>query len=343
MTEEPSTPAYTPITDRPVRWGILAAGGIARALATNINDVEGGELVAVAARDGERAAAFAQDFGIPRSYGSYAELYADDEVDAIYVSSTHPFHKEHALACIAAGKHVLLEKPATLTVHDTEQVLEAAREARVLLLEALWTRYQPIVRDAVDRVRRGDIGAVRTFHAAFTVPFPYDESHRLFDLANGGGALLDIGIYPVTLGHLFVGHPTDVQVLGTKVATGADSLTALQWISAEGGVAQVVGDSLSHGASETVIRGTQGWIQLHGPVNNPESFTIFRGAESELVEGERRGREHEVEEMQRCLRQGLLESPLAPHADTVAIMTILESARRELGVRYPQEDAPLHT
>ena len=343
MQDSTAAPAYPPITDRPVRWGLLAAGGIARALATNITDVEGGELVAVAARDGERAAAFARDFDIPRSYEGYDALYADDEVDVIYVSSTHPFHKEQALACIAAGKHVLLEKPATLTVHDTEEVLDAAREAGVLLLEALWTRYQPIVRDALDRVRRGDIGAVRSFHAAFTVPFPYDETHRLFDLANGGGALLDLGIYPVTLAHLFVGHPTDVQVLGTKVATGADSQVALQWMTQDGAVAQVATDSQSHGTTETLIRGTDGSIQLHGPVNNPESFTIQRGEESELVEGDRRGREHEVEEMHRCLREGLLESPLAPHADTVAIMTILESARRELGVRYPQEDAPLHT
>lgn len=343
MPDTTSQPAYAPITDRPIRWGLLAAGGIARALATNITDVEGGELVAVAARDGERAAAFAQEFGIPRSYGGYDELYTDPEVDAVYVSSTHPYHKEQALACIAAGKHVLLEKPATLTVHDTEEVLDAARAAGVLVLEALWTRFQPIVRDALERVRRGDIGAVRSVHASFTVPFPYDESHRLFDLANGGGALLDIGIYPVTLGHLFAGHPTDLQVLGSKVATGADSMVALQWMTADGAVVQVVTDSQAHGSSETVIRGTDGWIQLHGPVNNPESFTVRRGEESELVEGERRGREHEVEEMHRCLREGLVESPLAPHADTVAIMTILESARRELGVRYPQEDAPLHT
>lgn len=342
MDNTPSMPAGDgPVLGRPVRWGLLSAGSIARTLAGSIAEVEGGEVVAVAARDGARAAALAQEFGIPRSYGSYAELYADPEVDAIYVASTHPYHREQALASIAAGKHVLIEKPLTLTVADTEEVLEAARAAGVLAMEAMWTRFQPIVLDALSRVRGGDIGEVRSVHAAFTVPFEYAESHRLFDIMNGGGALMDLGIYPVTVAHLFAGHPTHVHVLGSRVETGADALVALQWMTTQGAVVQVVTDSQAHGASETVIRGTHGWLQLHGPVNNPTSFTVHTDTSTETVEGgDRRSYQHEVEEMHRCLREGLLESPLAPHDDTIAIMTILESARRELGVRYPQEDTP---
>lgn len=335
-----------------MRWGLLAAGSIAHALASAITQSEGGQLVAVAARDGGRAAEFAARHTIPRSYEGYDELYDDPEVDAVYISSTHPFHAEHALACIAAGKHVLVEKPLTLTVKDTEAVLAAARARGVLAMEAMWTRCQPMILDIADRVRRGEIGAVRSFAAAFTVPFGYDESHRIFDLANGGGALLDLGIYPITLAHLLLGPPTHLHVLGSTVPTGADDLVAMQWMSADGAVAQVVCDSQSHGASRTVIRGTGGWIEVHGPVHNPESFTVHthadadsgrHGGAGESVQGDRRGYLHEVEEFHRCLRNGLLESPLVPHADTVEIMTVLESARRELGVRYPQEDAPLHT
>ncbi|WP_010147708.1 Gfo/Idh/MocA family protein [Serinicoccus profundi] len=343
MEQSTSVPAPTAITDRPVRWGLLAAGNIARALAEAIAAVDGGEVVAVAARDADRARAFAQEFSIPRSYGSYDEFLRDPEVDAVYISSTHPFHREQALASIAAGKHVLVEKPTTLTVRDTEEVFEAARAAGVLAMEAMWTRFQPIVLDVARRVREGEIGTVRSFHAAFPMPFEYDESHRLFDLANGGGALLDLGIYPVTLAHLLVGHPTHLHVLGARVETGADALVALQWMTEQGAVVQVLTDSRSQGSTETIVRGTEGSIVLHGQVNNPTSYTVRRGEEQETVEGDRRGYEHEVEEMHRCLREGLTESPLAPHADTVAIMTILESARRELGVRYPQEDAPLHT
>ena len=340
-----TSPSYAPIADRPVQWGLLAAGKIAHSLAGAIRDSEGGQLVAVAARDGHRAADFARRHDIPRSYEGYDALHSDQDVDAVYISSTHPFHAEQALGCIAAGKHVLVEKPLALTVKDTEAVLGAARARGVLAMEAMWTRCMPLVRDLLERVRRGDIGTVRSFAAAFTVPFAYDEGHRLFDLTNGGGALLDIGIYPVTLAHLVLGHPTDLQVLGSTAPTGADDLVSLQWMTAEGAVAQIICDSRSAGSSRTVVRGTEGWIEVHGPVNNPEGFLVHRDAsgEGEWVDGHRLGYRHEIDEFHRCLREGLLESPLVPHADTVAIMTIMESARRELGVRYPQEDEPLHT
>lgn len=344
MTQRASVPPGPPPADRPVRWGLLAAGGIAHAFADAVRRSGEGRVVAVAARDGDRAAAFARQHGIERSYGGYADLYADEEVDAVYVSSTHPFHAEQALAAIDAGRHVLVEKPLTLTVADAERVFGAARARGVLAMEAMWTRCLPVVLDLVERVRRGDIGRVRSFGAAFTVPFPYDATHRLFDLSNGGGALLDLGVYPVTLAHLLVGHPTDLQVLGSTAPTGADDLASLQWMTADGAVVQVLCDSRSSGSSRTVVRGTSGWVEVHGPVNDPESFTVHRpGADPEHVEGPRHGFLHEVEEFHRCLRAGLPESPLVPHADTVAIMTILESARRELGVRYPQEDEPLHT
>ena len=338
-----SSTAYPPIIDRPVRWGLLAAGTIARAMAEAVQASQSGEVVAVAAREAVRATTFAQEFGIPVSHGSYADLLADDGVDVIYISSTHPFHAEQALASLEAGKHVVVEKPLALTVHDTERVLDAAKAKGLFAMEAMWARCLPLVRELVERVRDGQVGRVRSFSAAFTVPFEYDENHRLFDLANGGGALLDIGIYPVTLAHLLLGHPTDLQVLGAKAPTGVDDQVALQWLTSDGAVAQVLCDSRSHGSSRTVIRGTEGWVEVHGPVNDPESFTIHRDSGSEHVTGERRGFVHEVEEVHRCLREGLVESPLVPHSDTVAIMTILESARRELGVRYPQEQEPLHT
>lgn len=336
--------AYAPVPDRPIRWGLLAAGDIAHAMARTVARVGGGEVVAVAARDADRARAFAAEHGIPRAFGSYAELCADPEVDVVYISSTHPHHAAQALDCLDAGKHVLVEKPLALTVRDTERVLDRARARGLFAMEAMWTRCLPVVRELTARVAGGDIGRLRSFSAAFTVPFGYDEKHRLFDLENGGGALMDIGIYPVTLAHLLAGHPTDVQVLGTTVPTGADDQVAVQWHSGSGVLVQVVCDSQSHGGSRTVLRGTRGWIEVHGPVNDPESFTVHRtGEDEEHVTGERRGFEHEVEEVHRCLREGLVESALVPHEDTVAIMTVLESIRRELGVRYPQEQEPLRT
>lgn len=337
---------YRPILDRPVRWGLLGAGKIAHALAEAVRASDDGQVVAVGAREPARAARFAREHEIPLSYGDYAELCTDPDVDIVYVCTTHPFHADQAVRALEAGKHVLVEKPVALTVADTERILGTARDRGLFAMEAMWTRCQPLVVDLARRVREGQVGAVRSVHAAFTVPFEYDAAHRLFDLDNGGGALLDLGVYPVTLAHLLLGHPTDVQVLGATAPTGADVQVALQWMNADGAVAQVLCDSQSHGSSRTVVRGSQGWIEVHGPVTQPESFTVHRGVdpdEGEHVTGDRRGFVHEVEEVHRCLREGLLESPLVPHADTVAIMTILESARRELGVRYPQEPEPLHT
>ncbi len=334
--------AYAPIVDRPVRWGLLGAGSIAPALARAVASTPGGEVVAVAARDLGRARALADEHGVPRAYGSYAELCADPEVDVVYISSTHPHHAAQALDCLAAGKHVLVEKPITLTVRDTEAVLDRARSRGLFAMEAMWTRCLPLVRELVQRVGAGEVGRVRSVAAAFTVPFGYDESHRLFDLANGGGALMDLGVYPVTLAHLLAGHPTDVQVLGTTVPSGADDQVGVQWRSDRGVLVQVLCDSQSHGASRTVVRGSQGWIEVHGPVNDPESFTVHReGARPEEVRGERRGFAHQVEEVHRCLREGLVESSLVPHEASISVMTVLESVRRELGVRYPQEEEPL--
>ncbi|WP_162802740.1 Gfo/Idh/MocA family protein [Ornithinimicrobium avium] len=331
--------AYPPIVDRPVRWGLLGAGSIAPALVRAVASTSGGEVVAVAARDGARAQAFADEHGVPRAWGSYAELLADDGVDVVYISSTHPHHAAQALDCLAAGKHVLVEKPITLTVRDTEAVLDRARARGLFAMEAMWTRCLPLVRELLGRVRSGELGQVRSVFAAFTVPFGYDESHRLFDLANGGGALMDLGVYPVTLAHLLAGHPTDVQVIGSTVPTGADDQVGLQWRSEDGVLVQVLCDSQSHGASRTVVRGTGGWIEVHGPVNDPESFTVHRAGDGpEQVTGERRGFVHQVQEVHRCLREGLVESPLVPHEASVAVMTVLESVRHELGVRYPQEE-----
>lgn len=334
--------AYPPICDRPVRWGLLAAGRISHALARAVASTSGGHVVAVAARDLDRARAFAAEHGVPQAYGSYAELCEDPQVDIVYIASTHPHHAPQALDCLAAGKHVLVEKPITLTVRDAEAVLDRARARGLFAMEAMWTRCLPLVRELAERVQTGQVGQLRSVAAAFAVPFDYDESHRLFDLTNGGGALMDLGVYPVTLAHLLGGHPTDVQVLGSVVPTGADDQVGVQWRSDRGVLVQVVCDSQSHGSSRTVVRGSQGWMEVHGPVNDPQSFTVHRAGEApEEVTAERRGFAHQVEEVHRCLREGLVESPLVPHADTVAVMTVLESVRRELGVRYPQEEEPL--
>ena len=327
-------------TDRPIRWGFLGAGGIAEQVATDLVATAGNELVAVAARSADRAAAFAARFGAPRSYGDYAELVHDDEVDVVYIATTHPFHREHALLAIGAGKSVLIEKPVCLTAAETREVFDAATAAGVFAMEAMWMRINPLIRRAQQLVADGAIGDVRAVRADMSLGLPYDPTHRLYDLANGGGALLDVGIYPVTFTRLFLGEPERMTVAGELAPTGADATVALQWSYADGATAQLFCSAALGGPFLGVIAGTEGRLQFEGVFHRPSGLTLH------TAEGETHyddpiagtfGYGPEVEEVARCLRAGELTSPLVPPADTIAIMELLDTARAELGVVYPGE------
>ena len=180
-------------------------------------------LYAVAARDAERAASFAQQFGASRSYGDYRSLVEDPEVDIVYVATTHPFHREQALMAIRAGHHVLIEKPLALNAASAREVLSAARDKGVFAMEAMWMRANPLILKAREIVTSGVIGDVVAIQADFSIGVPFDPTHRLYDLANGGGALLDLGIYPIHFAWLFLGHPDLQQVLGRLSPTGSDA------------------------------------------------------------------------------------------------------------------------
>lgn len=327
--------------DRPVRWGFLGAGGIASTVAADLARTPGNELVAVAARDGERAAGFADRYGAPRSYGDYQQLVTDPEVDVVYIATTHPRHKEQALLAIEAGKPVLIEKPVCLTAADTRQVFTAAERAGVFAMEAMWMRTNPLIRQAQSLIADGAIGDVRSVRAEMSLGLPYDPTHRLYDLANGGGALLDLGIYPVTFAWLFLGKPERSAVVGELAPTGADATVALQWSYPDGQEAQLWCSAPLPGPYRGLVQGTGGWIEFHGQFYHPEAMTLglIDGTSETFGAGaEAPGYRPELAEVARCLRAGLTTSPLVPPAQTIAIMEQLDGIRAELGVRYPGEE-----
>jgi len=215
--------------DRPVRWGFLGAGGIAGAVAQDLAATPGNVLAAVAARDAGRAADFASRFGPARSYGDYRALVEDPEVDVVYIATIHPMHREQALLAIEAGKPVLIEKPVCLNADDAAAVFGAAEAAGVFAMEAMWMRTNPLIRQAERLIADGAIGEVRSVRAEFGLGRSYDPAHRLYDLTSGGGALLDLGVYPATFAWLFLGKPAALAVTGTLAPTGADATVALQW------------------------------------------------------------------------------------------------------------------
>jgi predicted dehydrogenase len=329
--------SHDDLTTRPVRWGILGAGGIASSLAADITRTDGHAVTAVAARDGGRAAEFAQRYDAPRSYGSYDDLVADDEVDVVYVATTHPFHHEQALAAIGAGKPVLVEKPLTLTAAGAREVFDAAAQAGVFAMEAMWMRTNPLVRQALDLVAGGAIGEVRAVHADFAFALDYDPGHRLFDRDNGGGALLDLGIYPATLAWLVLGRPDRMQVSGDLAPTGVDRTVAMQWSWADGATAQLFSSSAVTTPGRATISGTGGWLSLEPAFFTPTTMLVGTGGGVRRVEIEPAGYVPQIEEVGRCLRAGLLESPMVPQAETVAILELLDGVRAELGVSYPGE------
>ncbi|MER7537594.1 Gfo/Idh/MocA family oxidoreductase [Streptomyces sp. NPDC097704] len=323
-----------------VRWGILATGGIAERFATDLTDLDGAEVVAVASRSEAPARGFAERFGIPRAYGEWDGLFADPDVDVVYVATPHHAHREAAGRALEAGKAVLCEKAFTLNVREAQELVGLARERGLFLMEAMWMYCNPLIRRLAELVRDGAIGDVRTVQADFGLAGPFPPDHRLRDPAVGGGALLDVGVYPVSFAHLLLGEPDSVQAHARISPEGVDLNTGmlLGWDS---GASALLSCSLEADTPLTAsVTGTKGRIDVPRGFFFPERFTLVRhGAEpEEFVNTDHpHSMRHEAAEVMRCLRAGETESPLVPLDGTLAVMRTLDAVRDRVGVRYPQE------
>ena len=318
------------------RWGILGTGGIASAFASDLPLVEGAEPAAVGSRTTAAATAFAERHGFARAHGSWAELAADPEVDVVYVATPHAHHHAAAMTCLSAGKAVLCEKPMTLDLTTSALLVQESRARRVFLMEAMWMRCNPAVRRVAELVRDGAIGDVTAVHADFGLQGPFDAAHRLRDPKLGGGALLDLGVYPINLAHLILGAPTSVRSWARLTPEGVDATTGLLFGYDTGAVAALTCSIDGASRNAASITGTEGRIDLPPGFFTPQTFTVTRGSSAEVVDMpfEGRGYRFEAEEVQRCLDAGLLESPLMPQATTLEIMALLDSIREEIGVAY---------
>jgi predicted dehydrogenase len=329
------------VSDEPIRWGILGAGGIAATMSADIAATPGNVLHAVGARDAGRAAAFAAAHGVGRSYGSYADLLADPDVDVVYIATTHAQHRDHALLALRAGKPVLVEKAFALNAAQAREIVTEARARKLFCMEAMWMRVHPLIVQTSELIRSGAIGELVGVRADLSKYFEYDPDGRLFDLAVGGGALLDLGVYPVTFAWMILGRPDVQTVNGSLAATGSDLTAALQWGYDDGRVAQIYCSAASYSPYAGLITGSDGWLRLEGRVHHPSAITVHSSTGEELIEAPPvlgNGFGHEVAEVGRCLRAGELESPHVPLDETVGVLELLDDARRQLGVRYPADD-----
>jgi predicted dehydrogenase len=324
------------MTDKRIRWGILGTGGIASTFATDLPLAEGAELAAVGSRTLDAATAFADRHGFARAHGSWAELAADPEVDVIYVATPHAFHQAAAMVCLTAGKAVLCEKPMTLDRASSELLIHEAQARRVFLMEAMWMRCNPAIRAITDLIGSGGIGTVTAVHADFGLQGPFEPSHRLRDPALGGGALLDLGVYPLNFAHLILGAPASVQSWANLTPEGVDENTGILLGYSSGAVAVLTCGLVGESRNAASITGTTGRIDLPSGFFAPQAFTVTRGDSVERVEMpfEGRGYQFEAAEVQRCLRAGLLESPLMPQTTTLEIMSQMDAIREQIGVAY---------
>ncbi|MFF2330291.1 MULTISPECIES: Gfo/Idh/MocA family protein [unclassified Streptomyces] len=327
-----------------VRWGVLATGGIAATFTEDLRSMPDAEVVAVASRTDASAKAFAERFGIPRAYGSWADLVADDEVDVVYVATPHSAHREAAALCLEAGKHVLCEKAFTLNAREADELVKLARDRGLFLMEAMWTYCNPVVRRMTELVRDGAIGDVRTVQADFGIAGPFGPEHRLRDPALGGGALLDLGVYPVSFAHLLLGEPDGVQADALLSPEGVDLNTSMLLTWSGAGASALLNCSIVGDTPQTAsITGTKGRIDFPRGFFYPERFVLHReGREPETVTApatgpDLRGMQFEQAEVARALRAGETESPLVPLDGSLAVMRTLDAVRERIGVRYPAD------
>jgi predicted dehydrogenase len=326
-----------PVTGK-IRWGILATGGIAATFTEDLLTLDDAEVVAVGSRTAEAARAFADRYGIPRAHGTWAELAADPDVDIVYVATPHNAHHAAAALCLDAGKAVLCEKPLTLDADQAEDLVRRAEANRVFFMEAMWTRTVPAILRMVELVRSGAIGEPRLVTADFSVSFQGGPEHRMRNPALGGGALLDLGVYVLALSRLALGAPESVRAVATLTPEGVDATTVITLTHAGGALSALTCSIAADGTWSATIAGTGGRIEFGRHFTSPRGFDVYRG--DDLVERVEvpylaQGMVHEAIEAQRCLRAGELQSPLAPWAETLAVMRTMDQVRAQVGVVYP--------
>lgn len=325
-----------------LRWGILATGGIATAFASDLRTA-GLDVVAVGSRSQESADEFAARFDIPRAHGSYIDLAEDPEVDIIYVATPHPMHHEDARLALQNGKHVLVEKAFTLNRAEAEDLRSLAAEKGLLAMEAMWTRYLPHMVRLREIIAEGTLGEIRSVSADHTQSLPTDPEHRINALSLGGGALLDLGIYPISFIWDVLGAPDEISATARLLETGADVEVATIMTHAGGAISTSLSSSRTVGSNTAVVLGTDARIEIDRIWYTPTSFrviaadgTVLEEYDSE-VEG--RGMQYQAFAAEGAVAAGDIAGELLalPIAESVEIMGTLDEIRRQIGVVYPSE------
>ena len=338
--DQPSADAVSETSSPRPRWGILGTGSIAQTFVADLQ-LAGHLVTAVGSRTAQTAEAFASRFGLERAHGSYAALVADPNVDVVYIATPHPRHHDDAALALNAGKHVLAEKPFTINAREAQNLVELAAARGLVVLEAMWTRWLPHMIAIRKLLADGAIGDVRAVLADHTQKLSDDPADRLNSLELGGGALLDLGVYPISFASDLLGTPEAVQATATLRATGADAETGILLSYPGGRLATLYTSSASAGPNRAFILGGDGRIEVDSVWYTPTSFRVYdsqdelRSSYESDVSG--RGMQFQADEIERLIATGTLSGEILPLEESVAIMRTMDQVREQIGLRYPGE------
>jgi predicted dehydrogenase len=325
---------------KPIRWGILATGNIADTVASDLKEIKDAKMVAVASRNQAKADAFGKKWSIPRRYPNYQALVEDPDVDVVYITTPHSFHYENMLMCLQAGKHVLCEKAFTLNAAQAVECIALARQNNLFLMEAMWMRFNPAIKRVKEWVQDGLLGDIRLLLADFFLNLAYDPLNRLYNPELGGGALLDLGIYPLSFTTFMLGLPKSIDGHAHLSPDGVDVLDTYLLIYENGASAALACGVGLHKPREAFIAGNKGYIKVHDFFVRPDHLTLhLKGQRPQEFNLPYRGNGYvyEIEEVHACLRGGRTESTIMPLDETLELMSMMDRLRAAWGVVYPHE------
>jgi predicted dehydrogenase len=326
-----------------INWGIIGCGRIAHKFADDLKWAKNARLTAVASRDLNKAKQFSKEFNVKTSYGSYEELATSKEIDVVYIATPHSLHYENTLLCLEHGKAVLCEKPFAINSRQSMEMIALAKQKQVFLMEAVWTKFLPHYQKTLELIQRGKLGEIKSVIANFGFQPWQDAPERLLDPALGGGSLLDIGIYNVFMALTILGKPDEIQAKMVPGKLGIDEQCAIQFMYQNGAMAQLFSSLSTNLPTEVLVSGTKSFLKLSSRFYEPSSqLTLHKtvtdpGKHIHVKKRKGIGYWHEAKHVGDCIEQGLTESPVMSHADTILLMQTLDEVRRIVGLRYKED------
>jgi predicted dehydrogenase len=323
-------------------WAILGCGKIARKFVGDLKLLPNARLYAAASRSFDNAQAFATEFGFEKAYGSYNEMVNDPAVDVVYIASPHSHHFEHAMLCLDHRKAVLCEKAFAINSKEVAQMIEASKRNHTFLMEAFWTRFQPSFLKVLDIIRSGELGTLKMVRSDFAFNAEFNTEKRLYNVALGGGSLLDIGIYPIFMSLMTLGKPSEIKTLAKFCSTGAEESIMMSFIYPGGEIASLISSFASHSSTQTEFSFENGFVRLNRRFYTPTSLTYWKNWENEqLITFEKSagfGYELEAAHVMDCLDKEMIESDWMPLSLSADLMEIMDRVRADSGIIFPGHD-----